>query len=50
MIEILRATEEDAPTILEVKQRAFSKEFELYGAKSIPPNFDSINRQIELIN
>lgn len=49
MIEILRATVEDAPKILEIKLRAFSDEFKFYGPGAIPPQFDSLERQKDSI-
>jgi len=49
MIKLVRATVEDAPKILEIKLRAFASEFETYGKAAIPPEFDSIEKQIRTI-
>ncbi len=42
---IVRARTEDAEPILALKVRAFAAEFARYGACSIPPGFDSLERQ-----
>lgn len=44
-----KATIDDAQKILEVKLRAFSKEHKFYGPSSVPPRFNLIERQIEVI-
>jgi GNAT superfamily N-acetyltransferase len=49
-LTILRAQVLDAEPILAMKLRAFADEFRRYGSISIPPEFDSLERQIRFID
>jgi GNAT superfamily N-acetyltransferase len=50
MVSIERATANDAEEMMSLKVRAFSEEFRFYGACSIPPQFNSLERQVRTIN
>jgi N-acetylglutamate synthase-like GNAT family acetyltransferase len=49
MVTLEKATVADAPRILEVKLRSFSKEHEFYGPRAVPPRFNLIERQIQVL-
>ncbi len=44
-----RARAEDARAVLGLKLRAFADEFRRYGPSSVPPEFDSLARQVRTI-
>ena len=50
MLELIRAVPEDAIAINALKIRAFTKEFECYGPCSKWPGYDSIERQVQVID